>query len=897
MADSSGFISGVAASVSATASAATQIGGSARKIGGDWAAGGAQAAASQQKMALEAKQLNNEIVLQTERLNALRAKFDESNPRVEKARLNIEALKLKMAELGREQQTASEHTSRFAGLMENAGSRIGSTFTGLVSGAARVGVALAQVAAIASGVFAAGVGAATTAIIGSVNAAANWGDQLDSIGDVLGTNARDSAALSVAITGVGGDVGNITTQMAFMSKGLVDEKGALGSTGQALKDLGISAFEVGKTYKANVPLTKMSAEETANLKRSLESATARYHDLGNTIAHSKKVTESQRVEYAHLGADIAAMSAKLGDAGKTVTKTFTEQGPMKDTAKLLQEVATKIDAMPDGLEKTSVMMKVFGKSGKDMSDTIHALAGSGLDEAREKAKLFGLDIGEDGVSNAVKFKRSLAEIKMMGQGLAVSLGSELMPVILPLISGFISLAQNAISPLRDGIKSIIAVFENTKAIGMGSAQTFQNVIRVMFGADAARMIQPFIDLLGKLKTGIEAFSGAKKLNLTDAQSFQNALRAMFGADAAKGFDAFRNVVHDVINWVQSNWPKIQATAENVFNTIRTVIQNVVGWVIANWPQISGVIGVVLAGVGSFVSTYLIPAVTAIATALGAVIAWVQANWPQISGVIQGVFDAIDVIVRTVIIPVAQFVIAEFSLVVGWVQANWPLIERTVTTVIHAIQTVFNAVFPIISQLVSDVFGTIKNVITTSIIAVQGIITAVMQAINGDWEGAWTSIFNVVRDINDGIKKFFSDLAVTLLDLGKNMIEGFVAGIKANGDSVVKTILEIINGAVEAVKKTLGIKSPSTVMAGIGANMALGLIGGYSAALKPLALPGFERAGGAFGGGVRVSNMRSQAKEDRAIVIHVHNEIGGKEVDSHIIRVVNGEIEGAALRYG
>ena len=371
----------------------------------------------------------------------------------------------------------------------------------------------------------------------------------------------------------------------------------------------------------------------------------------------------------------------------------------------------------------------------------------------------------------------------------------------------------------------------------------------------------------------------------------------FGAMAQTAFGAVKTVVQNVVAWVQANWPQIRATAENVFNTIRAVIQNVVGWVIANWPQISAVIGAVLAGVGSFVSTYLIPAVTTIAAALGAVIAWVQANWPQISGVIQGVFGAIDVIVRTVIIPVAQFVIAEFSLVVGWVQANWPLIERTVTTVIHSIQTVFNAVFPIISQLVSDVFGTIKNVITTAIIAVQGIITAVMQAIAGDWEGAWISIFNVVRDINDGIKKFFSDLAVTLLDLGKNMIEGFVAGIKANGDSVVKTILEIINGAVEAVKKTLGIKSPSTVMAGIGANMALGLIGGYSAALKPLALPGFERAGGAFGGGARVSNMRPQTKEDRAIVIHVHNEIGGKEVDNHIIRVVNGEIEGATLRYG
>ncbi len=816
MADSSGFISGVAASVSATASAATQIGGSARKIGGDWAAGGAQAAASQQKMALEAKQLNNEIVLQTERLNALRAKFDESNPRVEKARLNIEALKLKMAELGREQQTASEHTSRFAGLMESAGSRIGSTFTGLVSGAARVGVALAQVAAVASGVFAAGVGAATTAIIGTVNAAANWGDQLDSIGDVLGTNARDSAELSVDITGVGGDVANITTQMAFMSKGLVDEKGALGSTGQALKDLGISAFEVGKTYKANVPLTKMSTEETANLKRSLESATARYHDLGTTIAHSKKVTESQRVEYAHLGADIAAMSAKLGDAGKTVTKTFTEQGPMKDTAKLLQEVATKIDAMPDGLEKTSVMMKVFGKSGKDMSDTIHALAGSGLDEAREKAKLFGLDIGEDGVSNAVAFKRSLADVRMMGQGLAVSIGSQLRPTVLPLIKQFSTWAISVMPQVASGIKTVV-----------GEVSQF---------------------VIG-LTTGQGKFGN-------------------FGAMAQTAFTTIKNAAVSVINWVTTNWPQISAT-----------------------------IGAVLAGIGSFVSTYLIPAVTTISAALGAVIAWVQTNWPQISGVIGGVLSGIGVFVQTAVVPVVQLIIAQLQKVVGWVQTNWPLIQSTVSIVFNAIKSVIDTVAPVLLAVITFIFNEIKVVIETAVNTVLGIIKAVMQAINGDWTGAWETVQQTVIGIFEGINQFFGGIPAKLLEIGRQMIAGLVQGILADGDKVVKALSGLIDQAIAGIKTLLGIKSPSTVMAGIGANMALGLIGGYSAALKPLALPGFERASGAFGGGPRVSNMRSQAKEDRSIVIHVHNEIGGKEVDNHIIRVVNGEIEGAALRYG
>jgi phage-related protein len=181
--------------------------------------------------------------------------------------------------------------------------------------------------------------------------------------------------------------------------------------------------------------------------------------------------------------------------------------------------------------------------------------------------------------------------------------------------------------------------------------------------------------------------------------------------------------------------------------------------------------------------------------------------------------------------------------------------------------------------------------------VLGIVKAVMQALNGDWAGAWETVKQTVIGIFEGINQFFGGIPAKLLEMGRQMIAGLVQGILADGDKVVKALSGLIDQAIAGIKTLLGIKSPSTVMAGIGANMALGLIGGYSAALKPLALPGFERASGAFGGGPRVSNMRSQAKEDRSIVIHVHNEIGGKEVDNHIIRVVNGEIEGAALRYG
>lgn len=313
---------------------------------------------------------------------------------------------------------------------------------------------------LAFGAMAAGVAAAAAAITGSAMAAANWFDSLDAIGDVLGTTASESAALSVAIRGVGGNTEAITTQLSFMARGLTDAKGKLGPTGQALKALGIRTTDAG--------------------------------------------------------------------------------GKMKSTTRLLVEVATKLDAMPDGLAKTAAMMDVFGKSGKDMSDTIAALAGKGLDKASAKAKAFGLDLGEDGVANAIAFKRALANLGMAAQGLGISFGAALMPHITPLLEQFGAWAQS-IAPdiaarlggVADGIGEFITAIQGGKALGLTDAQSFQNAIRLMFGPDAARAIQPLLDLATKVQDTIAAFVGAKKLGMTDAQAFSNAIRVMFGPEAAK----------------------------------------------------------------------------------------------------------------------------------------------------------------------------------------------------------------------------------------------------------------------------------------------------------------------------------------------------------------------------
>lgn len=216
----------------------------------------------------------------------------------------------------------------------------------MVSGLSSVGgaVVMGAMAGVVAGVVA--IAGAMTA---SVVATMGWAETLDGIGDVLGTSTEESAALAVAIKGVGGNVPGLTSQMAKLATGLLNAKGEMGPSGQALADMGIS-----------------------------------FQDANGNIL------------------------------------------PAID---IIQAVADKVGVMPDGLAKTDAMMALFGKSGKDLSDTLAAMAGGGLAAADEKAKALGLSMSEEASAGAITFGRELNTLKMGLQGAFVQIGTQVIPLL------------------------------------------------------------------------------------------------------------------------------------------------------------------------------------------------------------------------------------------------------------------------------------------------------------------------------------------------------------------------------------------------------------------------------------------------------------------------------------
>ena len=76
----------------------------------------------------------------------------------------------------------------------------------------------------------------------------------------------------------------------------------------------------------------------------------------------------------------------------------------------------------------------------------------------------------------------------------------------------------------------------------------------------------------------------------------------------------------------------------------------------------------------------------------------------------------------------------------------------------------------------------------------------------------TAIDNI---INTCLSVFKTNGNRNCLDAGKNMMLGFIKGIKSKFGDIVKAAKDTVSGAVDSIKEFLGIHSPSTLMAELG----------------------------------------------------------------------------------
>ena len=248
--------------------------------------------------------------------------------------------------------------------------------------------------------------------------------------------------------------------------------------------------------------------------------------------------------------------------------------------------------------------------------------------------------------------------------------------------------------------------------------------------------------------------------------------------------------------------KAMTDLKNALQPILTIIAEVVGKVaewISNNPTLAATITAVITVIGILMGIFMalspiITAITALAGTLGV----------SIGAIAYPVLIVIGVITALIAIGVALY-------------KNWDEIKTKCSEIWTSIKDFFSNIVDRIKTSVVEKFNNIKESISNKMHEVK------------------TSISDIWNKVMD----FFKD--IDLFEIGANIIQGLINGVKSMASSIVNSVKGVVDGAIEGAKNLLGIHSPSRVFMEFGEYTGEGFINGINEMKNAVAKAGQDMA--------------------------------------------------------
>ena len=180
--------------------------------------------------------------------------------------------------------------------------------------------------------------------------------------------------------------------------------------------------------------------------------------------------------------------------------------------------------------------------------------------------------------------------------------------------------------------------------------------------------------------------------------------------------------------------------------------------------------------------------------------------------IPAIVQAVVLIVATLLENIDQIIEAGMSILLGLIEG-----------IINALPVLIEAMPQLISAIVKCLMENLPQILTVGV----RVILALIQGIVGTVPQLSSNMPRVVSSVVSGISR----AVASVVEIGRNIVQGLWQGIQSMGQWIQDKIGNLFRSVINGAKKVLGIHSPSTVFAGIGENMGLGLGVGFTDAMR------------------------------------------------------------------
>lgn len=545
--------------------------------------------------------------------------------------------------------------------------------------------------------------------------------------------------------------------------------------------------------------------------------------LYNALSAGIPVTEDMTGAMGYMESATKLAAAGFTDVDTVVTataKVMNAYGMGLDDVDKIQKIMlqtqnkgiTTVNELGATLAQVTPTAAAMGVSFENVGAALATMTAQGTPTAQATTQLNTLiaELGKSGTAAAQNLEAAAEGTKYAGKSFS-ELMDEGVPLneVLDLMGGY---ADDSGLSMIDMFSSIEAGKAALAMAGDNSGKFAANLTAMGTEADIvgeaySKMTDTLEHKMKVLKEsvsnlGIAAYEGMEG-PLKDAAGLATdwvgQITDAFMADGLEGaVGAIGNVLAEAITVVAEQAPKMIDTAFNLLQSFLAGIQT-------NLPTIAaGAVGIITSLIEGIISFLPQLAITALQL-LSALVSGIAQNLPTL---IPAAIAAIMTLVQGLLDNMPALIEASIDLIVGLAEgliAALPILIAAAPTLIEAIT---NALISNIDKLVLAGFAlfvaliqNLPDIIGTLITAVPEIVSAIVGA--------------------------FSSLASEFVGIGKGIVTGVWEGIKGMAAWLAAKVKDFFGGIVSGIKNTLGIHSPSVVMAKqVGKPLAQGAAVGF-----------------------------------------------------------------------
>lgn len=608
------------------------------------------------------------------------------------------------------------------------------------------------------------------------------------------------AGLGSAAKAAASAVAAVGTAATAATTALVKNTGEVAAYGdnidKASQKLGISA----EAYQEWDAVLQHSGANISSLQMGLKTLSNKFQSTSEVIAKSdtaldaldeqfnsgkitlKEYNEQYDALYAAAYEDMGAFT-QLGLSMMDLESTGG------DTEKIFSLVVSKLQEMPESAERTALASDLLGRSAMELGALLNTSA-EDTQKMRDRVHELGGVMSDEAVKAAAAYQDSLQDMNTAIDGVKRNMVSEFLPAVTSVMDGLTGIFSGddteGLKKISEGVNSFVDKLNDVlpRALEIGS-----NIILSLTTAIAENLpdlMSSVVDIISSLVDGI--IENSDQIISAIVDTFTTVIKKLPEL-LPKLLKAGLEIVKGIAEGIADNIGEITQSIVEVTTNILTELTN---------PEV--LTGLLEAGLEILMglATGLINAIPTLLEAL-----------PQI----------ITSIITTLVTFQPQIITAGIQLF---------------TALVGALPEIIGLIVAIVPKIITSLIEEFSKPETQEKLIDSGVelFEALVSAVPEILAAVGTIVPKIVESLFDAFTS--SDSMSDIREAGKNMMDGLWKGIQSMTDTVKQNVQNFFGGLVDGIKNTLGIHSPSTVFAGMGKNMALGVGVGFDDEMSKVA---------------------------------------------------------------